>query len=428
MLIKAKTTITDGVALTLTGNDDLIVGSQVALISTAANYAVLATGNNQTLTIAGLLQSSGSDCLHLDAATPGGRVTVTIAETGVILAPGDDAVATRDQAFNIVNNGRISSLYGFYVLDGTDSTSRITNTGTVLTRSEGVLASTDGVLIFNNSGQITSVTKASYFNSGDAQDFIRNSGVMRGSVVLGNGDDVYDGRGGRVLSNSGATPGIVLGGDGNDRFVPGGGAEMFFAEAGIDILDFRQSAGVRVSLDFNLRDTNTGVAKGDTYTGIEVLQGSLRGADVLRGDRFDETLSGNGGNDRLIGGEGNDILIGGTGRDALTGGTGDDVFVFRSPGDGPDVISDFSNAVDNNDIFRIDASAFGFGNRTGELAEQAFHIGSTNQAQDRSDRFIFRTGDETLWFDADGRGGKGPVLIADLQDGAVISSSDFLLV
>ena len=50
-----------------------------------------------------------------------------------------------------------------------------------------------------------------------------------------------------------------------------------------------------------------------------------------------------------------------------------------------------------------------------------------NLAQDANDRFIFRTTDQTLWFDVDGTGGGGPRLIADLQAGAVVTAADILL-
>ncbi len=74
----------------------------------------------------------------------------------------------------------------------------------------------------------------------------------------------------------------------------------------------------------------------------------------------------------------------------------------------------------------IDLRAFGL-RETGKGGSNIewFHKGATNQAAEGDDRFIFRTGDTTLWFDSDGRGGAGPVLIADLQDGAKLSAFNF---
>ena len=64
------------------------------------------------------------------------------------------------------------------------------------------------------------------------------------------------------------------------------------------------------------------------------------GRDVLRGNAGDDVLDGGGGRDRLGGGQGDDVLGGGAGRDRLTGGKGVDEFVFDSPFDGVDVITD----------------------------------------------------------------------------------------
>lgn len=48
-------------------------------------------------------------------------------------------------------------------------------------------------------------------------------------------------------------------------------------------------------------------------------------------------------------------------------------------------------------------------------------------AQDGNDFFIFRTTDQTLWFDVDGNPGTAPILIADLQVGVTVTSSDIVI-
>jgi hypothetical protein len=63
----------------------------------------------------------------------------------------------------------------------------------------------------------------------------------------------------------------------------------------------------------------------------------------------------------------------------------------------------------------------------GVLGIGRFKSGGNNQAGDGNDRFIFRTGDETLWFDRDGTGGAAPVLIADLQNGATMTYQDIVI-
>jgi Ca2+-binding RTX toxin-like protein len=92
---------------------------------------------------------------------------------------------------------------------------------------------------------------------------------------------------------------LLLGLGGDDRITAGDGGDTVFGGAGND----RVEAG--------------------------------RGGDLLLGGR---------GNDRLEGEAGNDTLIGGAGADLLDGEVGADRFVFLLPGEGLDVIADFTPA------------------------------------------------------------------------------------
>ena len=92
-----------------------------------------------------------------------------------------------------------------------------------------------------------------------------------------------------------------------------------------------------------------------------------------------------------------------------------------------DIISDFGAAAGNDDSFGLQATGFGGGLVAGALAASQFISRADNLAQDADDRFIFRTTDQTLWFDIDGFGGGGPSLIADLQAGVVLTAADILL-
>ena len=76
------------------------------------------------------------------------------------------------------------------------------------------------------------------------------------------------------------------------------------------------------------------------------------GDDRLYGYAGEDTLEGGPGADRLYGSAGNDTLSGGPGNDRLSGGADADVFVF-TPGDGEDIITDFTRGED-----KIDLTAF----------------------------------------------------------------------
>jgi Ca2+-binding RTX toxin-like protein len=83
------------------------------------------------------------------------------------------------------------------------------------------------------------------------------------------------------------------------------------------------------------------------------------GNDSLQGDAGDDSLSGGEGNDSLLGGDGidrlegfagDDLLQGGLGKDVLTGGSGNDKFVFTSPTEFGDVITDLGANGDYDQI------------------------------------------------------------------------------
>ena len=76
--------------------------------------------------------------------------------------------------------------------------------------------------------------------------------------------------------------------------------------------------------------------------------------DVIHGMDGNDMLDGRDGNDRLFGEAGSDRLTGGLGNDQLSGGKGADTLVFL-PGDGDDIITDFRAAGRGQDV--IDLSA-----------------------------------------------------------------------
>jgi hypothetical protein len=75
-------------------------------------------------------------------------------------------------------------------------------------------------------------------------------------------------------------------------------------------------------------------------------------------------------------------------------------------------------------------AGFGGGLKPGSLLPAQFrlHLANRRDALDADDRSIFNNVTHRLWFDADGMGAAGPVLIAPLQDGAAaLPSADIIL-
>jgi Ca2+-binding RTX toxin-like protein len=436
MLIKAQTSIGVTSRYNLEIGEDMIVGEGVTLISSAASGVTSISGGTHDVTVAGIVQGFLSGLEVGDTAAGQSRVTVT--STGIVTGQ-ERAIGLFGAGSVLRNAGFIQSAENAVYLNADTGGADLFNGGTILAGQAGVYVG-GGMTAFRleNTGSIQAPGAVAFQSLGAAtRDTVINKGLIRGDVFLGFADDVYDGRGGRTV-------GIIHGDGGSDRFVPGASRESFAGGDGQDVLDLRATAGGKVFLDPEGQKFNRGVLAGDGLIEIETVLGSARGADWIIGFTEDSRIEGAGGNDRLDGGFGNDRLLGGTGndrllgrtdndflnggagRDVLAGGTGDDVFAFGAPGEGGDLITDFSTVTGNDDVLQFTARAFGL--RAGAFDPQAFRSGNSNQAQDRSDRFTFRTGDETLWFDRDGRGGAGPVLIADFGEGVRLTADDFVLV
>ena len=114
----------------------------------------------------------------------------------------------------------------------------------------------------------------------------------------------------------------LLGGNGNDTLLGGTGADVLDGGVGRDRISYREAI---TGLTANLTNTavNTGEAAGDSYLGIEDMEGTGYN-DTLVGDAQANNILGLEGNDRLDGGAGVDSLYGGDGNDTLIGGDGAD--------------------------------------------------------------------------------------------------------
>lgn len=323
--------------------------------------------------------------------------------------------------------------------------SSITNHG-IITSSLGVgihlndAAAGQSIITVTNHGTVSGLV-TSYLGSVNI-DKLTNRGDMIGDVLMGDGSDTFDNRRGAVDGDvdlgagndifdnrDGFVSGEVLGGAGNDLFRGDADlAETFFGGAGnADVLDFRYGPGVVIALDGAFG--NGGAAVGDVYAQVEWIYGSSTEADTIRGNSAANYLYGLGGNDILNGAGGGDTLRGGPSADNLTGGSGNDTFRYMTIAECGDVITDFSSsAVGNNDRFQFSAAGFGGGLVAGALAASQFRTRADNLAQDADDRFIFRTNDRTLWYDADGNDAGAAVMIADLHAAATVTAADIFII
>lgn len=170
-------------------------------------------------------------------------------------------------------------------------------------------------------------------------------------------------------------------------------------------------------------DQKFGTNGNDTIKGLagdDFLNG-LGGSDLILGGNENDVLFGFSANDVLNGGNGNDDLEGGTGFDAMTGGTGADRFIVRRLTEGLDIITDFVPADDTI----VATISFGGGIGTGTLDANKFRIGSA--AADADDRFIYNNATGDLFFDPDGTGLSGQLLVAALSANLPMTNNDIFV-
>lgn len=158
----------------------------------------------------------------------------------------------------------------------------------------------------------------------DKNDVVRDNNAGH-THVLGNGDDLIEGR---------------------------GGADIIYGDGGTDTASYESSA-IGVSVSLATGNGYNGDAAGDVLWQIENLRGSAK-TDQLTGD-----ANGN----RIEGGAGGDTIRGGGGADVLVGGGDRDFFVFQQLSDstvsslGRDTITDFVRGTDFIMLNDLDANS-----------------------------------------------------------------------
>jgi serralysin len=394
---------TDAFTIDSSGNI-LILGQGVEFVATGRGSAGISTEIDNSLLIYGRVHSEFSSAIVMHG-------TLTVGSTGTITG-GVDGVylyaANNPGQPHVLNNaGSISgSLYGAR-LEADENV--VINSGRIV-GGIGIAASgSERSLVITNTGLIEG-TRQEAIQGGKNGSTIKNQGQIKGNVLLGSGDDVYDGRGGTITGfldlNAGTD--VAYGGNGSEAFRTWWGTKFVDGGGGIDTLHYEQAAKV------DLRTTGqqkTSLQSWDTIRNIENLSGS----------EGNDSFIGNAAVNMLLGGAGNDRLDGGLGRDELTGGSGRDVFVFTTNLKGNvDVITDFSSADDTIHLSKAIFSKMA----KGVLKQSAFFSGT--KAKDANDRIGYDKSTGDLFYDADGTGARyAAVKFAHLDPFTTIKAGDF---
>jgi Ca2+-binding RTX toxin-like protein len=239
--------------------------------------------------------------------------------------------------------------------------------------------------------------------------------LANGTAGLGNNDSYANMEG--VIGTSLAD--TINGSASNDIIRGGGGNDTIDGLGGNDLIDFSDATG---GINFVLVQSSTATAFSapglgtDSYKNIEGVIGTAF-ADTLTGTAAADELRGGGGNDTLSGLGGNDRLAGGAGADTLTGGAGADTFVFDTPPNAVDTITDFE--ADLGDKIELSAAVFanlstGPGTALAAADYAAVAGGGATAVVGAGVNIIFDSTTGNLYYDSDGAGSANRTLFATI--------------
>lgn len=198
----------------------------------------------------------------------------------------------------------------------------------------GIAGSTYGAAIDLGATGVDPISIENVFGTGQADTLVGNAFA-----------NLLDGGAGNDVLSGGDGGDTLLGGQGDDVLFGGNGGDHLDGGAGFDIASYERltdtgaNTASGVTVDLSDSANNSGIATGDTLTGIESIRGTAL-ADTLRGDGQANALAGlagadilrgEAGTDNLSGGDGDDTLVGGADNDTLDGGNGIDTIVFTGP-------------------------------------------------------------------------------------------------
>jgi Ca2+-binding RTX toxin-like protein len=260
----------------------------------------------------------------------------------------------------------------------------------------------DTYFVDHNEDQAIEFADAGYDRVNASVDYELGDNIERLSLT---GSDNIDGTGNDldniITGNSGNN--VMDGGLGTDSMSGGQGDDAYVVDDIGDVVSEGRGAGqdeVRSSISYVLGNNVEDL----TLTGSDNIDGT--------GNALDNTIVGNSGDNMINGGLGSDIL---------TGNGGSDAFVFTSPNDGVDEITDFTVG---EDMCWLDQSNFA-GLSLGLLSADALVIGT--DASDSDDRVVYDDTTGDLFFDTDGVGGSDQLLFASLASGLSLSNTDFFV-
>jgi len=213
----------------------------------------------------------------------------------------------------------------------------------------------------------------------------------------------------------------IVGNAGNNVLHGGGGTDYLIGFAGNDTY-YTDSASTQIF-------ENAGGGTDTVYSSVSYALSSSAEIEVLSTSSHGATaainLTGNQYNQAVYGNAGANVLDGKGGVDTLRGFGGADQFTFSSAlgATNIDYIQDMAAGTDK---IALDDAIFTAIGGLGALNANAFVTGTA--ALDGNDRIIYNAANGNLYYDADGNGAGAAVLFANLQNLAVLSATDFVVI
>jgi Ca2+-binding RTX toxin-like protein len=420
-------------------DDTLDGGSENDTLSGGAGHDSLIGGAGGDSMVGG----AGNDAYDVDDAADrlaeardSGLDTVFSAITWTLGAHLEDLVLTGDAAIdgtgNNLNNfitgndaanvllggGRADTLEGaggndLYLIDATDVLIEQSDGGndTVVANATFTLADHIEVLRFNGTANVRG-------DGNDENNFILGN-VGNNRLVGYGGNDTLNGGAGNDTLQGGEGADSLVGGEGVDR-LDGGNGDDTYVLVDADVVVELANAGLDTVLSA-ISYTLPGAVENLSLLDTADITGTGNGlANVLNGNSGANLLRGLGDADRISGGQGADTIEGGAGADTLGGGGGADRFLWLTPAEGGDTVTDF---VAGSEKLVFANAAFG-----------ALGAGALNPANFANDapnaavaQFVYTKATGVLEWDADGNAAGAAVVIATLSNKPTLTATDFLI-
>jgi Ca2+-binding RTX toxin-like protein len=255
--------------------------------------------------------------------------------------------------------------------------------------------------------------------------------VVATDIFVDNGtaanNQTLNGTSGNDTLVGGAGNDTLNGNAGNDSLAGNGGNDSLDGGSGADTMDGGLGDDTYVAFANDVLTDSGGI---DTINTPETTWTLAAGFEnlVLNAGTAATTSFGNSGNNQITGNSAANTMNGLAGIDTLTGGGGADSFVFSSTGPfNGDAVTDFASGVDK---IHLDANAMNALGASGNFSsgDARFFAGAGASAgHDADDRVVYDTSSGRLWYDFDGSGAGDAQLIATLQGGAALASTDIVV-